>query len=66
MITKHDIAGGNLLDRAVAHHLHSRFHEDGQLVEVALGPQLLSQAKGSVDDGHAADGDGPLIFLKSE
>jgi hypothetical protein len=40
--------------------------QDGQAVQVPLGPKLLGQPDGRVEDGQAADGDGAAPLAEQE
>ena len=66
VIAQDDGTGGNFQGPAVAQDLDPGFHENGQLIEMVFGTQLLRQAKDGIDDGHAADGDAPLIFSQDK
>ncbi len=55
-IAAHHVAAGDLADDAVAHGPDLRVGQQGELVEMALGPHLLDEAEDGVGDGHAADG----------
>ncbi|MBI1833105.1 MAG: hypothetical protein HYR84_16820 [Planctomycetes bacterium] len=66
VLAENDIVSRNYLGLAVANHLDSCLHENRELVEMPFGAKLLDQAERRVDDGHAADGEGALVFAENE
>ena len=65
-VIEHDIAGRDFLNLSVAAGAGLGFHQDRQALELPLGPEFLGEAQHRVDDGHAADGDGALVFFQHE
>ena len=61
MIAEDDGAGGDsFVELTIAQDADVRFHQDGELIEMAFRLDFLDQAEERVDDGHAADGDAAL------